>query len=175
MRSRRLPLRVGVAPALGRVLVRRGASSTEGENKGHMSQVTPGSLQRTAIAWKGAQSTPYVEMQIPGPGKGVRQLKQGVQATWTQGCDNPPPHHTGLQDLHVERRPRATPTASFKNVVSKTRVGQSCLAPLQGGMAFLEVRNTDIGPAGLLANTVTPTSQEPAGILTEGEPPVGPD
>lgn len=74
----------------------------------------------------------------------------------------------------MEWRPRATPTASFKNV-SKTRVGQSCLAPLQGGMAFSEVRNMDTGPAGLLANTVTPTSQESAGILTEGEPPVGPD
>lgn len=102
MRSRRLPLRVGVAPALGWVLVRRRASSTEGENEGHMSQVTPGSLQRTAIAWKGAQSTPYVELQIPGPGKGIRRLMQGTQAMWTQECDNPPLHNTGLQDLHVE-------------------------------------------------------------------------
>lgn len=58
-----------------------------------MSQVTPRSLQRTAIAWKGAQSTAYVELLISGPGKGVRQLTQGTQAMWTQGCANPPLHH----------------------------------------------------------------------------------
>lgn len=102
-----------------------------------MSQVTPGSLQRMAITWKGAQSTPYVELQIPGPGKGVSRLMQATQAMWTQGCNNPPLHHTGLQDLHVEWRLGLTPTASFKNGVSKlTGWPGLCLAPLQGGMAF---------------------------------------
>lgn len=76
---------------------------------------------------------------------------------WTQGCDNPLLHHTGLQDLHVEWRLGLTPTVSFKNGVSKiTGWPGLCLAPLQGGMAFSVVRNTDIGPAGLLANTMTP-------------------
>ena len=48
-----------------------------------MSQVTPRSLQRTAIAWKGAHSTAYVELLIPparGPGTLIPSAQRLVWA-----------------------------------------------------------------------------------------------